>query len=134
MSEEYGIDAEATGTAERSTTDGDDRIGFSQLFDLLSKKRRRYALYGLTDVSGSSMSLNALVDRVESLEDDDSATRRQREEIKLALQHTHLPKLADADVIEYDRSESELEFQGGRRVEQWIIEAVEAELESGRER
>ena len=130
MSEEFSIEAEAADAAERSATDEDDRLGFNQLFELLAKKRRRYALYCFTEMSQSTVSLDELVDRLGALEADGSVSERRREEIELALQHTHLPKLVDAAVIEYDRSESAIEFRGGSRLEQWVTEAAEAELDT----
>lgn len=129
MSEEYRIDNEAASAAEGSAASEDDRLDLNQLFELLSKERRRYALYCFKETSKTEMSLNALVDRLRSFEGVETATETQREELKLALQHTHLPKLADAAVIDYDPSDATIEFTGGARLERWIHRAAEAELE-----
>lgn len=121
MSEEHSI---TRGTGERRSG-----IDLDELFDLLSTKRRRYALYCFHEASRSELPLNALTERVERLEREASGDCGGRQEIQVALQHAHLPKLAEASVVEYDADEDVVEFRGGGRLEEWVEKAASVELD-----
>ncbi|WP_423999207.1 DUF7344 domain-containing protein [Haloarcula salina] len=76
-------------------TDGDR-------YEVLSSSRRRTVIDALADRSGP-VSLDSLSRSVAALEpeadpDDDSTVRT----IAVSLHHTHLPKMADHGVLEYD--------------------------------
>lgn len=84
------------------------------VFDLFSKKRRRYALYYLDQHSGT-VSVNEVVDYVANLESnapDGNIPDEEYDRIELTLRQVHLPKAAEIDSIEYDRDEGEINIQG----------------------
>lgn len=78
-----------------------------EAFDLLGHDERRRVLAALRAADGSA-SLDALAEataaRAETCDPDD-VTAEERERAAGALHHQHLPRLADARVVEYDRDE-----------------------------
>lgn len=97
------VRVDARRAALRATV-SDGGIGESmldELFDVLSDRRRRYALYHLDDEGGAS-TREAIVDSVvdrETAEGD----RPNRERVLAELHHVHLPRLHDAGFVDYDR-------------------------------
>lgn len=81
--------------------DGDGR---DELFDALSNQRRRVLLYALRGEK-TPVSVADLTTKLVSWEAHRSVPDRSgddREAIEISLLHNHLPKLADAELIEYD--------------------------------
>jgi len=76
-----------------------------RLFDMLADRRRRHVLQCLTDQPDGLAEFADLVDAVVGHEPETEAG--DRETIRTSLYHVHLPKLAEAGVIDYDmRSEA----------------------------
>lgn len=79
-----------------------------QLFALLQSERRRRTVRHLLDFVGEPMPVDALATAIARREHEtpaeglDSAVR---ERVGIALDHAHLPELAAAGVVEYDREE-----------------------------
>ncbi len=76
-----------------------------QVFEVLKSPRRRYALYYLRR-EGGTVELSDLTDQVAAWENDTTPaglTSEQRKRVYISLYQTHLPKLDDARIIEYDR-------------------------------
>ncbi|UPW00800.1 hypothetical protein M0R88_01540 [Halorussus gelatinilyticus] len=65
-------------------------------FDVLASERRRRVLYALHRRSGP-VALSDLAEAVAASED------AEIERVAASLHHVHLPKLATANVVEYDR-------------------------------
>ena len=75
------------------------------LFELLADRRRRHILQCLTDQPDGVAEFTDLVDAVVGHESETDAG--DRETVRTSLYHVHLPKLAEAGVIDYDmRSEA----------------------------
>jgi DNA-binding transcriptional ArsR family regulator len=83
---------------------GEPTISPDVAFDVLRNARRRYVLYFLREKSPRE--LGDLAERIAARENDttvEGLSSKQRKSVYTALYQTHLPKLADAGVIEYDR-------------------------------
>lgn len=93
-------DAVNQGNAGRSTLDTDT------LFSILSRERRRDALYCLQQYR-NPMPLPDLAEEVARMEAETSTIAEiSAEDVKsvyMTLYHTHVPKMADANVVEYDQ-------------------------------
>jgi hypothetical protein len=85
------------------------------LFDLLRNRRRRYVLQYLETHAGV-VRLSDLADALAEweLEDGDACvTHRERKRAYVSLYQTHLPKLDDADIIDYNQPRGTIELGPG---------------------
>lgn len=79
------------------------------LFELLSNRARRFALYYLDVQPSRTASLESLTDElVDQLERVEQDVTKQT--VSLSLQHTHLPKLDAAEVVEYDSTDETIRY------------------------
>lgn len=75
-----------------------------RIFGALAHKRRRYVLYCLQDQE--HMQVDDLATQLTAWEQgvpSDAVSRAARDDVQASLVHTHLPKLADYNLIAYDR-------------------------------
>lgn len=74
----------------------------SAVLRALSHQHRRYILYYLEE--NDTASLDELAQYIEEVETNNSTNRLPSEydEIRLQLHHTHIPKLVDAHLVDYD--------------------------------
>lgn len=118
---QYRPDSRYDGVAETlaSFDSGDPPLALDALCDLLANFRRRRAL--LTLLSHEALSLPDLADEVAVAEFDETLPEIDADDvlqIYLSLYHTHVPKLADADLVCYDQSDDYLTLtETGRAVE-----------------
>lgn len=88
-------------------TAGSDSLSQDRVFDILSNPRRRFVLHYLSSQS-DSIPLRELADEVARWETgDETLSPQQRKRVYVSLYQTHIPRLADAGMIEFD-SESGL--------------------------
>lgn len=88
-----------------------DRLTRGEIFTVLSNRRRRWVLHALKRCDDRRVDLRTLVDRLSSWEYDappDELPWKKRKRIYTALRQSHLPKLAEAGAIEYDRNRGEV--------------------------
>jgi hypothetical protein len=74
---------------------------------MLSNQRRRYVLYYLNQHPGT-VSLRDLAERIAAWENDvavDELDYKQRKRVYTSLHQTHLPKLDEVGIVDYDRGE-----------------------------
>ncbi|MFB6105021.1 MAG: hypothetical protein ABEJ57_08110 [Halobacteriaceae archaeon] len=74
-------------------------------FDTLSNERRRMVVRDLLANAGGETEIGDLAARVAAYENDTApseVTPAQRRRVYTALQQSHLPRMADQDLIEYD--------------------------------
>lgn len=84
-----------------SLPESGDQLSKDLVYTILSNARRRYLLKTLLDAQGG-LDVKTLVDEVTAREFDESYTYDQRKRIYVSLRQTHLPKLDEADVVDYD--------------------------------
>lgn len=81
-----------------------------QVYDLLSNHRRRYVLHYCKRENGSA-TLSDLAEQVAAWEHEkpiEEVTSAERKRVYTSLQQTHLDRMADAGIIEFDGDEIEL--------------------------
>lgn len=104
---------------DRTTGSGDaasegESVPLTTAFRLLARRPRRQLLYLLHQRDDGAASLDALARRLaergsEVGADDPSGLR-------VALHHVHLPKLDEAEVVEYDPDDGEVHYLGDPRL------------------
>ncbi len=92
--------------------DKEDSEPLSQdlVFDLLSSPRRRFVLHYLRSES-DTIALTALADEVAAWEYEtpvEELSDQERKRAYVSLYQTHIPKLADAGIVEYDTDSGEV--------------------------
>ncbi len=83
-----------------------DRDTLSQdvVFDLLSSPRRRFVLYYLNQID-DTVTIGELADEVAAWENEvevEELSSQQRKRVYVSLYQTHVPKMDDAGIIDYD--------------------------------
>lgn len=94
----------------------------------LGNEHRRAILDSLNSASDETLEFEALVDRVaERLRDEDAEREsdEHRRRVRIALHHTHLPKLEDVRVIDYEPATGSVQFVGGE-LERDLLTLVES--------
>lgn len=74
-------------------------------FDILSSPRRRYVLYYLRTLD-EAVKLTDLAEQVAAWENDtqpEKITEQERKRVYVSLYQTHIPRLADAGIVDYDK-------------------------------
>lgn len=100
----------------------DSGLPTDRLFRLLANGRRRRALRCLSE--HGTLTLADLADEVAVREQEASIDQIPAEDVKrvyMSLYHSHVPKLVDADLAEYDQEADTVALAAGaERVEQYI--------------
>jgi hypothetical protein len=105
------IDPQHAEGVEETGDDGrTERISKSHLFELLSADRRQEVLSYL-DANGGAADLGELAEHIASLECDcrvAELSSQQRKRVYVGLYQCHLPKMAEAGVIDYDQDRGDV--------------------------
>lgn len=107
-----------------------DELTRDEIFTMLSNRRRRWVLHYLKQTDDQRVTLRTLVDSVSAWEYDvpaDELSWKKRKRVYTALRQSHLPKLDDAGVIEYDRSRGVVELTDEAAELQMYLEYVPAD-------
>ena len=79
-----------------------DGIDDSDVFHILGNDRRREIIYTLTD-ENEALPVSDLARRIASEEVDGEPSKNLYKSVYVSLQQTHLPKLAEKEIVVYDR-------------------------------
>lgn len=94
-------------SAETGPESGNSPAAHDEIFALLSSARRRRVVRYLL-LNDGEVSSGTLVDAIAALEAAPGSDRPEaadRKSVYVSLRQTHLPRLAEAGVVEYDRDE-----------------------------
>lgn len=112
-------------SGETVSTAGPWALSLDAIFELLSRRRRRYALYALHRDGETGIELDELARRVRRLEAADH--EGTDEEVRSALEEHHLPKLVGMHVIEIDDRTEMIRYRGQPSLDKWIEHAESEE-------
>ncbi|SDR07107.1 DUF7344 domain-containing protein [Natronobacterium texcoconense] len=118
------------------------------VFDLLSDRRRRYALYYLNEREDGVATIDELTNHIATLErrvesgsetgsecsetssnpDVDGTPAERKQRIRTELQHVHLPKLEEVGVLEHDQRSETARYWNQPSIEEWLEHAQHKEL------
>lgn len=90
----------------------EDRLSQDLIFDVLSSARRRYVLYYLREHEGRA-EVTELATQIAAWEYDravDDLTSQQQKRVYVSLYQTHIPKLADIGIVDYDQDAGVVEL------------------------
>jgi len=109
-------------TNKRVNGEGDSALGGPQaqsssyqerIFEVLSNERRRYVLAYLKQRDHGRATLSTLATQVAAAENDvppDRVPAQDRKSVYVGLRQTHLPKMDQYGLVEYDRDRGEIEL------------------------
>ncbi len=86
-------------------SDEDERLSKDVIFELLKNRRRREVLAYLLEAE-ETVTLGELAEQIAAWENDtevSALSSDQRKRVYVALYQTHLPKMDDAGIVEYDQ-------------------------------
>lgn len=106
------------------------------LYKLLSARRRREALYQLNEVEGgmglADLARRMALEEVGSESDSEAAVVRR---VHVSLHHVHVPKLAAANAVAFDRAARTLSLtETGRAILDGLEEVADRDGRSGASR
>ena len=102
----------------------------TDVFGLLANRRRRYALHYLTQRE-EAVAFDDLAAQLVQWEQDATSPSPENhlEQIVISLTHMHLPKLEEAGVLRYDRSEKRLELcESVTTLQPYLDQSADADL------
>ena len=99
------------------------------IFDVLSHSRRRYILYALHNSSSHVATLEELTDYVLKKEGKSDPDYDIQLEVRTTLQHIHVPKLVESNLIEVDTRSETVRYWGQPALEEWLEHAMHKELD-----
>ncbi|MFC7046302.1 hypothetical protein ACFQH6_13585 [Halobacteriaceae archaeon GCM10025711] len=133
MSDEIGAGDSSERPDERTRPPWPDRadtsLSLDAAFDVLSDRRRRFVLHYLMDEPDEPVTTDELVDKVLEWEADDDRGDDYRQRVTVNLHHVHLPKLADANVVDYDPRSETVRYWGQPVVEEYAEHVAQADLQ-----
>ena len=91
--------------ASVADSDADERLSKDVIFELLKNRRRREVLTYLLEAE-ETVTLGELAEQIAAWENDtevSALSSDQRKRVYVALYQTHLPKMDDAGIVEYDQ-------------------------------
>jgi len=104
MSKQGGTAPASDGDTSAESTDRPSEPTEQEVFDILSNRRRRYALYAL--LNDDTATIGSLAEQIAAWENDCTVaevTPTERKRVYTALQQSHLPKLERNGLITFDR-------------------------------
>ena len=89
-------------------------ISTTEIHSILSNKRRLFLLEELVAIAGQEAEFNDLVDAVAERElgitPDDPSWSDERKKVRVSLYQTHIERLRDAGVVDYERKTGLIEL------------------------
>lgn len=96
-------------------------LSLDTIFELLSRRRRRYALYVLRRNAGEGMELEELAARVRSL--DDGVDGWIQEAVEEGIRDEDVPRLLEVHAIDFDERTGTIRYRGQPSLDEWIEHA-----------
>ncbi|UPV73038.1 hypothetical protein M0R89_10800 [Halorussus limi] len=93
-------------------------VDLDDLFEVLADGQRRQLLAYLDSTDDDVAAFSELVDHV--AEESGAVSNDDDERVAVNLHHNHLPKLEDANVVEYDPRSETVRYRGGPVVSDWV--------------
>lgn len=94
-----------------------DELSLDACFELLSNRQRRVILEFFLESETGHAPIDELISEIIRDQADLTGERPGHDSIASTLFHVHLPKFAEADVLEYDTRHLEVRYHGDSRLE-----------------
>lgn len=118
-------------TDVNSPNENSARTSTDLIYHLLSNERRRILLSSLLERPDERVPVDDVIDEIARHERPDPGPVSHRDRVTIDLHHVHLPKLADAGVIEHDPVTRTVRYEGPEALA--ILLAATDEIETQEE-
>ena len=132
------LPATSTNTSDSVTNpDGatDPVLELDEVFEALDHPRRRYLLYTLVN-GGNEETLPRLAAKIAAWEqntDVSEVTDEKQQKVRVSLYHSHIPKLAALEIIDYQEKKDIIVRAVNTTQVQAVLDGAGAELDSRQE-
>jgi hypothetical protein len=124
------LEESETDVAAEAGTDGPTSLSKDTVFELLKNQRRRNALTFLREEEGET-TLSDMAEHIAAKEngiDVQALTSSQRKRVYIGLYQCHLPKMASAGVVEFDKNRGTIRLMPeADQLEQFLAPATPTE-------
>lgn len=114
---------EEGGEASRNTVPS---LSLDETLGLLSNRERRALLAYLREEGDRTVTFDEVVDHLVAQRSERIGEQTDRDHVARSLHHVHVPKLAEAGVVEYDTQDRTIRYRPDSRLETWL-ERIRAE-------
>jgi hypothetical protein len=113
--------------AQDQHSDPNRKLDPGEIHNVLRNDRRRHAIKYLRDVE-EPMAVDSLAERIASVETDESPPPRDvRKSVYVSLHQTHLPKLDELGIVDYDQRDQQIELRNRAEQVEVYMEVVPEE-------
>lgn len=95
-------------------------LSLDATLELLADADRRAVLDCLADAPDGTATVADLAEHVADRRADATGERPDEDDVLQTIHHVHVPKLADAGVVDYDPRSREVRYWGSDRLETWL--------------
>ncbi len=117
--EDPGDRCEGSGCKGKGTETTEVQLSIDAVLELLADWRRRELLARLIR-SPTQTTIDQLIEHLAERETEARNERPARDSIEIKLLHVHLPKLAEAGIVEYDERSRQVRYRRNDRLERWL--------------
>jgi len=120
---------ETPATVAPDSEGNDSELRRDELFEVLGNRRRLYVLASLKQDENGEIDFAELVTRVAALENEvpaDQVESDERKSVYVGLRQTHLPKMDEYNLVEYDRDRGTVTLGDAAEKAQMYLEYVPA--------
>lgn len=112
---------ESDGVTALSDGSGSPEPSFSvdDLLDLFADRHRRALLEYLSDEADPTTSLDDAVSFVTNRVAEETGRRPNEDDVEIRLQHHHLPRLVESNVVEYDTRSGTIRYYENEQLERF---------------
>lgn len=99
--------------ADAPIDDGRTELSLDDVFGVLSNPRRRAAIHYLNDREDELIQLRDLAEQLAAWENDvaiEEVTYKQRKRVYTSLYQSHLPKMDDLSIVQFDKHRGTIEW------------------------
>lgn len=105
---------------DRFSDPDDVALSVDTILSLLANTQRRELLHHLREASSETCAVDDCIAHILRREEAMTGERPGHDHVAARLHHVHIPKLAEAGVIDYDARSQTIRYWGHERLEDWF--------------
>lgn len=102
---------------DESDCPSEDGLTLGEMLDLLADRERRCLLNCLTEEADPTVSLDEAASYVSDQLADQTGNQPNEDDVKVKLQHHHIPRLVDHGLTDYDARSGDIRYYANEALE-----------------